>query len=183
MNLTTLLGLNDLPGYLAGHGWIDADLARDIAADGTWRKVLTLSDSDREALLDALCGEVGHGKGVGAPGSGGVSDEVWLSGRRIETLTHGTILGIGRALTAAGITPSAIRERSRRRREQLTYRPSQRLAEIVRARDGVCRFPGCTVRAVSCDIDHTVPFDHTTLLRAAGRSSRTWRASVIGTTA
>ncbi|MGW0175627.1 DUF222 domain-containing protein [Rhodococcus sp. NPDC003322] len=160
VNLTTLLGLDDLPAYLAGHGWIDADLARDIAADGTWRKVLTLTDADREALLDALCGHAGQGGGAGEVAADDASGDVWLSGRRIETLAHGKILGIGRALTAAGITPSAIRERSRRRREQLTYRPCQRLAEIVRARDGICRFPGCSVRAVSCDIDHTVPFDH-----------------------
>lgn len=160
VNLTTLLGLDDLPAYLAGQGWIDADLARDIAADGTWKKVLTLTDTDREALLDALCGHSGQGRGAGEVAADDLSGEVWLSRRRIETLPQGTILGIGRALTAARITPSAIRKRSRRRREQLTYRPSQRLAEIVRARDGICRFPGCSVRAVSCDIDHTVPYDH-----------------------
>ena len=85
---------------------------------------------------------------------------MWLSGRRLDTLPHGAILGIGRALKAAGITPTAIRDRSRTRREQLTYRPSARLAEIVRARDGGCRFPGCTARAAICDLDHTVPFDH-----------------------
>lgn len=160
VNLTTLLGLDDLPAYLAGQGWIDADLARDIAADGTWRKVLTLSDADREALLDALCGHSGQGGEACEATTDDPSSVGWLSRRRIETLPHGTILGIGRALSAAGITPSAIRERSRRRREQLTYRPSQRLAAIVRARDGICRFPGCSVRAVSCDLDHTVPFDH-----------------------
>ncbi|MGW0175337.1 DUF222 domain-containing protein [Rhodococcus sp. NPDC003322] len=176
VNLTTLLGLDDLPGHLAGHGWIDADLAREIAADGTWRKVLTLTESDREAVLDALCGHPHTGapppnqvsaqncidtadtSGKAAPEHD--SDGVWLSGRRINTLPHGTIIGIGRALKAAGITPTAIRERTRHRREQLTYRPSARLAEIVRARDGVCRFPGCTARAIICDLDHTIPFDH-----------------------
>lgn len=135
-----------------------ADLARSIAADGTWRKVLTLTDADRQALLDALCGHTGRGvHAEAAPDS--ISDEAWLSQRRIETRPHGTILGLGRALAAAGITPAEIRARSGRRRE-LTYRPSDRLAEIVRARDGNCRFPGCTVRAIACDLDHTVPFDH-----------------------
>ncbi len=38
---TTLLGLDDLPGELAGYGPIPADMARQIAADGTWRRLLT----------------------------------------------------------------------------------------------------------------------------------------------
>ncbi|WP_246097880.1 HNH endonuclease signature motif containing protein [Rhodococcus spelaei] len=162
VNATTLLGLDDLPGYLAGYGPIDADLARELAEDGTWRKVLTLSESDREAILDALCGTEGSGRA--GSGDSGVPDPdpdtVWLTGRRVDTAAHGPILGIGRSLSAAGITPAAVRERTRRRREALTYRPSARLVEIVRTRDGTCRFPGCTARASTCDIDHTVHFDH-----------------------
>ena len=38
---TTLLGLDDLPGQLAGYGPIPADMARAIARDGTWRRLLT----------------------------------------------------------------------------------------------------------------------------------------------
>lgn len=38
------------------------------------------------------------------------------------------------------------------------YRPSARLAAFVRARDVTCRFPGCTVPAVLCDIDHVIPY-------------------------
>lgn len=38
---TTLLGLDDLPGELAGYGPIPADMARQLAADGTWRRLLT----------------------------------------------------------------------------------------------------------------------------------------------
>ncbi len=38
------------------------------------------------------------------------------------------------------------------------YRPSQKLADFVRCRDLTCRAPGCDVRAVHCDIDHTVPY-------------------------
>ncbi|MCW2569298.1 MAG: hypothetical protein JWN54_3395 [Mycobacterium sp.] len=49
---TTLLGLDDAPGELAGHGPIPADLAREIAADptGTWQRILT--DPVSGALLD-----------------------------------------------------------------------------------------------------------------------------------
>ena len=38
---TTLLGLDELPGELAGFGPIPASMARDIARDGTWRRLLT----------------------------------------------------------------------------------------------------------------------------------------------
>ncbi|MGH8774272.1 MAG: DUF222 domain-containing protein [Jiangellaceae bacterium] len=38
---TTLLGLDDLPGELAGFGPIPAEVARRLAADGTWQRLLT----------------------------------------------------------------------------------------------------------------------------------------------
>jgi hypothetical protein len=38
------------------------------------------------------------------------------------------------------------------------YRPSARLARWVRARDLTCRFPGCTMAAEFCDIDHVIPY-------------------------
>ncbi|MEZ0339984.1 DUF222 domain-containing protein [Mycobacterium sp. pV006] len=38
------------------------------------------------------------------------------------------------------------------------YRPSAKLAAFVRARDMFCRYPGCTVPAEHCDIDHVVPW-------------------------
>jgi hypothetical protein len=37
----TALGLTDEPGYLAGYGAIPADLARELASDATWRRLLT----------------------------------------------------------------------------------------------------------------------------------------------
>ncbi|HET6967972.1 MAG TPA: HNH endonuclease signature motif containing protein [Ornithinibacter sp.] len=38
------------------------------------------------------------------------------------------------------------------------YRPAARLVKLVRARDRRCRFPGCTVAAVFCDLDHVRPW-------------------------
>ena len=38
-----------------------------------------------------------------------------------------------------------------------TYRPGKALAERVRARDRHCRFPGCSVPASRCHLDHVVP--------------------------
>ncbi|MCW2555199.1 MAG: 13e12 repeat-containing protein, partial [Mycobacterium sp.] len=37
------------------------------------------------------------------------------------------------------------------------YVPSRALAEFVRLRDLTCRFPGCTVPATRCDVDHSIP--------------------------
>ena len=39
-----------------------------------------------------------------------------------------------------------------------SYRPGRRLAALVRARDGRCRFPGCSVAARFCDLDHVRPW-------------------------
>jgi hypothetical protein len=46
----TLLGLDDLPGELGGYGPIPADMARRLAQDGTWRRLLT--DPVTGVLLD-----------------------------------------------------------------------------------------------------------------------------------
>jgi Domain of unknown function (DUF222) len=37
------------------------------------------------------------------------------------------------------------------------YTPSRALADFVRARDLTCRWPGCDVPAIDCDLDHTIP--------------------------
>ncbi len=42
--------------------------------------------------------------------------------------------------------------------QRRTYRPHAALAAKVRARDGHCRFPGCSVQARRCHLDHVVAF-------------------------
>jgi hypothetical protein len=39
-----------------------------------------------------------------------------------------------------------------------TYKPPQDLTDFVIARDGRCRFPGCSTAARRCDIDHQKPY-------------------------
>ncbi|MCP3802620.1 HNH endonuclease [Allokutzneria sp. A3M-2-11 16] len=41
MPITALMGLNQDPGMLAGYGAIPAPLGRELAADGTWKRILT----------------------------------------------------------------------------------------------------------------------------------------------
>jgi hypothetical protein len=40
------------------------------------------------------------------------------------------------------------------------YRPGETLKALVRNRDGGCRFPGCSISARQCDLDHVVPWPH-----------------------
>ena len=47
---STLIGIDDQPGELAGYGPITAEVARRIAGHGTWRRLLT--DPATGALLD-----------------------------------------------------------------------------------------------------------------------------------
>ncbi len=55
---STLLGISDEPGYLAGYGPITPETARLLAADGRWQRLLT--DPVSGALLD-------HGRTTYAP--------------------------------------------------------------------------------------------------------------------
>jgi hypothetical protein len=38
------------------------------------------------------------------------------------------------------------------------YTPTEAIAAFVRGRDGTCRFPGCDVPALICDLDHVMRF-------------------------
>lgn len=87
----TVTGRSEQPGYLVGHGVIDAELVRELARDATRHLV----------GLPQVSAEEAH-----------------------------------------------------------RYRPSAALARYIRTRDVTCRFPGCTVPAARCDIDHTEPFNH-----------------------
>lgn len=51
-------------------------------------------------------------------------------------------------------------------RGRTSYRVPESLRQFLVARDGTCRFPGCSRRAIRCDIDHVVPW------AAGGRTDR-----------
>ena len=51
------------------------------------------------------------------------------------------------------------------------YRPPTALAELVRLRDGRCRFYGCTMPAVRCDLDHAVAWEPESESAGGGQTS------------
>ena len=93
VDVHTLLGLANDPAHVHGMGPIPAQVARELAADGRWRLLVT----------DPASGQV--------------------------------------AATSAR-----------------TYTPTAGLARLIRAREPVCRMPGCARQAVNCDLDHTQPW-------------------------
>ena len=90
-----------------------------------------------------------------------------------ETTTSSRCAGCGRrsrlSSRAAGSTPTSLPDRppssataravraSTRPRRRPTG-PRRRWPSVVRARDGRCRFPGCSVAARFCDLDHVRPW-------------------------
>jgi hypothetical protein len=80
-----------------------------------------------------------------------------------ELLGHGPIpAAIARELAAGGdwtrfLTSPTTGELLDLARD--TYRPSAALARFIVARDRTCRFPGCTVPATHCDLDHVAAAD------------------------
>ena len=60
----------------------------------------------------------------------------------------------GCAVVTGAAAPAQGDQARDRRRAPGTYRPPRRLAARVRARDRRCRFPGCSIAAVFCDVDH-----------------------------
>jgi hypothetical protein len=123
------------PGEVAGHGPVDADTSRELAAmlaasSGT-RWCLTLIGSDGRA--------VGHACARRGPAAG---EPVlrWAAGLRAR-------LG----LLETGQCSHAVQSPG--------YRPPAALRHLVCVRQRTCCYPGCRRPAVRCDLDHTLAFD------------------------
>lgn len=59
---------------------------------------------------------------------------------------------VWRRLVVDPVTGAALDLSTRR------YRPTRAMVDLVAARDGICRGPGCTVPAERCDVDHDTPW-------------------------
>ena len=74
------------------------------------------------------------------------------------TASEGDTTAADRAASAAQTDPVVALAAAAAGSGSDAYRPSARMAKRIRARDRRCRFPGCTVAAVFCDLDHVRPW-------------------------
>ncbi|MEY3736682.1 MAG: hypothetical protein RLZZ251_398, partial [Actinomycetota bacterium] len=118
IDLPTMMGLAENPGQLAGYGPIPASVARQLAADGKWRKFITdpvtgnLLDCGRESYLpsqplidfltarDRICrfpgcsqparvGDIDHAQSWETGGATNISNLGFLCRRHHRLKTHG----------------------------------------------------------------------------------------------
>jgi len=135
MPLSAFAGLDDGPGEAAGHGTIDAETGRDLAARirGTARWCLTLTGPDGRAAAHA-CARPGH-----APECGSQAIR-WAAGlrERLQFLEAGSCA---------------------HNRQAAGYAWPGSLRHLIETRQRTCAAPGCRLSARRCDIDHTIPYD------------------------
>jgi len=171
---TTVLGLADRPGEMAGIGPIDPDLARDLARAAarsprsTW--CVTVTDSQGRAI--------GHGCARPEPASSAVRCEPGTSdgpdppGEPRFTFTptgrpgppggYGTwrfstgIPGQRDLLITLGPIPAGDCDH---RHEAKGHDPGVMLRHLTQVRHATCTGPGCRRPAERCDFDHNVPFE------------------------
>jgi hypothetical protein len=151
---------------VAVHGWPDGDTGFGaIAPRPSGRVWVVVPATTALGLDDEPCALPGHG---------------WVSAAHAREIMAAED-SIWQALLAEVDTGRALRL------GRDGYRPSAAMIEHVRAVDGVCRGPGCTVPATQCDLDHDVPWpegptdvDHLTSKHRPHHRIRTagvWRAA------
>jgi hypothetical protein len=119
-----------LTGRLDGNAPETGRAARDVRIDVTVPITVLAGESDAPGLLD------GHGPIDAhlARELAFAEDATWR--RLLTEPMSGTVLDVGTT----------------------RYRPPAGLDRYVRLRDQTCRWPGCTVPAQQCDLDHTVAY-------------------------
>ncbi|MGI5133051.1 DUF222 domain-containing protein [Pseudonocardia sp. CA-107938] len=121
--------------------------ARDPVADGAFVVEVVRPVAPGKSLvqvivdLDTLRGATEHPAELAGYGPitawqarAVASDAIWR--RLVTDPLSGTVLDVGRT----------------------RYRPPAGLAELVRARDATCRFPGCRRAASGCELDHVIAY-------------------------
>ena len=111
--------------------------------------------------LRCRCGQPGCGAGeaVAAPVViHVVAEQAAVEGRSdAPGFLHGTGALVSAELLRELATGARLRPLIAGGGPEAGYRPSERLAGFVKARDLTCRAPGCRRPAVKCDLDHTIP--------------------------
>jgi hypothetical protein len=129
--LTTLLGWSQSPGEAGKYGPLDAVTARELAQ--------------------------------AAAGHPGTRWHLTITDADGRALAHGCSRrrspGPGERWMIVLATEPIARDECDHRNAEPGYRPSPRLAHLIRVRTGRCSFPGCRRQAATCDEDHTIPHD------------------------
>jgi len=114
---------------------------------------------------DQLASPPGHGPpsppGPAPPASAAESQPALVRGSPLAKIVERALAAARRAAGAAA-EKRRQDERSGRCGHQLAsaaYRPPPRIAELVIARDGTCRFGPCRRPAEQCDLDHSLPYE------------------------
>ena len=157
VNLTTLIGLDEQPAYLAGYGPIPAHVARQIATDGVLRRILT------DPVTGIVVGVDGHVHPDGyqppddseppPPDDPGPPDDD--PGPPGDPPDHpappSSVAGSSKADRPPEAAPCPIAKSGGG-----LYRPRLALARLIRLRDQTCTAMGCRRRAEKCDLDHLI---------------------------
>jgi hypothetical protein len=183
--LGTLTGTSAAPGQLSRLGVITPGQARqlaDLAArhrTTRWRIVVVTPEGEAIAVTHlprsrsrGTEGDGGH-SGIGLIGRVTLvigTDQLASAADRGPPGVPGSPLAsvVDRALAAARRAAAAAAERQRQDERSggcghqlasAAYRPPPRIADLVIARDGTCRFGPCRRPAEHCDLDHVRPYD------------------------
>jgi hypothetical protein len=98
----------------------------------------------------------GHASNVGSAGNVGSTGNTGVAGSP-------GVAGIEAAFATAVVRRCAVPEPV-----VIGYRPTEAMIRTVKGRDGHCRFPGCTVAAKFCDLDHVIAWrEGSTLTRVS----------------
>jgi len=121
---------------------------------------LIMTDATLAGHDDEPAELVGYGPITAATARNIAADGIWQA---LHTDDTGVVTGVGRN----------------------RYRPSAALADLIRARDVTCRFPGCAQPAARTDIDHTIrfPYGKTEEGNRGCLCRRHHRAKTVGETA
>ncbi|WP_370641981.1 DUF222 domain-containing protein [Amycolatopsis sp. TNS106] len=140
------------------------------------RDARALKTGDETRTLDQLRADVALDLLLGGQGGGGERSEVFLyldlftylglNDEPAELAGHGSVpAGLARRIASGSDTvlrriitdplSGQVLDLGRDR-----YRPTAGLDEFVRVRDRECRRPGCHRPAQTCDLDHSLPWQH-----------------------
>jgi hypothetical protein len=146
---TALDGDTGPPGEVAGFGILDHADTRDLVAaaarNPATRWCVTVLNPDGTATAHACA----------------TGPRPWRSGHGPPGYQPGstTLQGLLDLLNITRLTPVA-RGPCQHAQAEDRYRPSRKLAHLIKARNTTCTAPGCGRRAARCDLDHTDPHHH-----------------------